>query len=226
MNISIVIPVINEADQIRQSISRAWASGADQVIVVDGGSSDDTSAIAATEKCQLVNSCPGRAAQMNRGAAVSTADVLVFLHADNWLVPGPCEQIRSALADHRINYGGFRQKIECESRIYRWIESGNELRVKWQGLIYGDQAFFIRADKFEHAGGFPDMLLMEDFELSKTLWKTGKPIILPGPTFVSARRWQNAGPIRQTVRNWFLSLAYRMGASPVWLATRYRRHDQ
>lgn len=226
MKISIIIPVINEAGQIRQSIDRAWASGADQVVVVDGGSSDDTPSVASAEDCLLVESKPGRAVQMNRGATESNGDVLVFLHADNWLDPGGCEQIRLALQDVRRNFGAFRQKIENDDWIYRWIESGNELRVKWQGLIYGDQSLFIRSKIFDRAGGFPEIELMEDFAFSKRIRKMGRPILLPGPTFVSARRWENVGPIRQTIRNWYLSLAYRLGASPVWLAARYRRHDK
>ncbi len=226
MKISIVIPVINEAGQIRLAISRAWASGADQVVVVDGGSSDQTPAIAAAENCLLIESRPGRATQLNRGAAESSGDVFVFLHADNWLATDACNQIRSALEDRQIHFGAFRQKIEGEDRIYRWIETGNELRVKWQGLIYGDQALFIRSEMFERAGGFPEIELMEDFAISQRLCKLGRPVVLAGPTFVNARRWKDTGPVRQTLRNWCLSFAYRLGASPVWLAARYRRHDQ
>lgn len=226
MKISIVIPVINEADQVSQAIERAWATGADEVIVVDGGSSDSTSTIAADAECVLVVSKPGRASQMNRGATIATGDVLIFLHADNWLVKDACAQIRAALADRRNSFGAFRQNILSQGRVYRWIESGNQLRVNWQGLVYGDQAFFIRRDVFERVGGFPQIELMEDFELSKRLRKLGKPVMLSGPTFVSARRWESAGPIRQTIRNWFLSLAYRLGASPAWLSARYRRHDK
>lgn len=226
MKISIVIPVINEADHVRQAIGRAWKSGADQVVVVDGGSSDHTNTIVGEAECLFVISRPGRAIQMNRGAAESDGDVLVFLHADNWLAENACEQIRAALEKSQHQFGAFRQKIDSAHVVYRWIEYGNQLRVKWQGLIYGDQSFFIERELFDQVGGFPEIELMEDFELSKCLRPMGKPVLLPGPTFVSPRRWEKAGLIRQTVRNWFLTLSYRLGASPKWLAARYRRHDK
>ena len=226
MKVSIVIPVINEAGQIREAIDRAWESGADQVVVVDGGSSDETWSIAQSARCLLVKSKPGRAIQMNRGAAICDGDVIVFLHADNWICKDACDQIRAALECGQYGFGAFQQKIVCDDWIFRLIESGNQIRVKWQGLIYGDQAFFIRSDWFEEAGCFPEIELMEDFALSRKLREMGRPVLVPGPTFVSPRRWKKAGPIRQTLRNWILSLAYRMGASPQWLAGKYRRHDR
>lgn len=226
VKISIIIPVLNESGRVVQAVDRAWASGADQVIVVDGGSTDSTCDELATTNCQSVASPPGRAVQMNRGANQADGEVLLFLHADNWLVENACDQIREALVDSTIAFGAFRQRIENRHRIYRWIESGNAMRVNWQGLIYGDQAFFIRSQLFELTGRFPELELMEDFAYSRSLRKVGKPVLLEGPTFVSARRWESTGPLRQTMRNWWLSLAFRGGASPGWIASRYRRHDQ
>jgi len=201
VKVSIVIPVINEAGQIRQAIDRAWKSGADQVVVADGGSSDETYSIAQTAPCLLVKSKTGRAIQMNQGAATCDGDVVVFLHADNWIGEDACDQIRAALESGQNGFGAFEQRIESDDWIFRWIESGNRIRVKWQGLIYGDQAFFIRSDWFEKAGCFPEIELMEDFALSRKLRAMGKPVLVSGPTFVSPRRWEKAGPIRQTLRN-------------------------
>ena len=209
-----------------RGIERAWECGADEVVVVDGGSSDGTQEILRKAKCHFVKSSPGRSAQMNAGAKVTEADVLLFLHADNWLSNDACHQIRDAFQESNFGFGAFEQKIGSPDRIYRWIESGNRWRAVRQGLIYGDQALFIRRRLFEQLGGFPKIPLMEDFELSRQTRLVGDAVILPGPTYVSARRWERSGPIRQTLRNWFISCAYRLGASPEWLAKRYRRHDQ
>lgn len=221
VKISIVIPTLNEGEQIRRAIDLAWQSGADEVIVADGGSADGSLDFLKTQNCVVVSSAPGRGTQLNAGAAVATGDVFLFLHADNSLVESGCDQIRTALQDKSVLFGGFKQSVDNNKKIYRWIESGNNLRVKWQGLVYGDQAMFIRRDVFQHEGQFPSIVLMEDFEFSKRLRRISKPILLDGPTFVSARRWEKAGPINQTIRNWFLAAAYRFGASPTWLAKHY-----
>ena len=226
VKISIVIPVVNEIDVIAQSVERAWSAGADEVIVVDGGSTDGTLAELATLDCNSVQSKAGRALQMNNGVKYSTGEVLVFLHADNWLEVNSCAQIRKALKDSGFEFGAFRQRINDDSLLYRWVEFGNELRVKYQGLIYGDQAFFITRKRFDLVDGFPQIDLMEDFQISRTLRKLGRPLLLDGPTFVSPRRWLKVGVVRQTIRNWMMCCAYRLGVSPDRLSQYYRRHDQ
>ena len=226
VKISIVIPVVNEIDVIARSVERAWSAGADEVIVVDGGSTDGTLAKLATLDCKSVQSKAGRAIQMNKGAEYSTGEVLVFLHADNWLEVDSCAQIRTGLKDSGFEFGAFRQRIDGDSLLYRWVEFGNELRVKYQGLIYGDQAFFITRKWFDLVEGFPQIDLMEDFQISRTLRKLGRPLLLDGPTFVSPRRWLKVGVVRQTIRNWMMCCAYRLGVSPDRLSQYYRRHDQ
>ena len=226
LKISVVIPVINEAQQLEQSVTRAWQSGAHEVVVVDGGSTDSTQERAAELDCILTCSPPGRALQLNCGAKAASGDVLLFLHADNWLVADACEQVEELFRTTVHRFGGFRQKIENPRRAFRWIESGNAFRLTRMGLIYGDQAMFVHRDLFHEVGGFPELELMEDFEISRSLKSHGEPALLEGPTFVSARRWERVGLFRQTALNWCLSTAYRCGASPAWIARRYRRHDK
>ena len=226
VKISVVIPVLNEIDLISQAVERAWSSGADQVVVADGGSTDGTLDKLASLNCEFVRSPSGRAIQMNNGAKYSNGDILVFLHADNWLEDNSCSQIRLGMKDSCSEFGAFRQRVNHDSFLYRWVELGNELRVKWQGLIYGDQAFFITRKRFDLVGGFPQIELMEDFQISRTLRKYGKPLLLAGPTVVSPRRWLKGGLVRQTIRNWIMCGAYRLGVSPQRLNQSYRRHDQ
>lgn len=232
MKVTVVIPVINEALSIARAVELAWKAGADEVIVVDGGSSDSTVEICQQTRCRVITSPAGRGIQLNAGAAEATGDVLLFLHADNWLVENSIQQIKSLDVNLDLLFGGFHQRIEHPGRIYRWIERGNAWRIRWRGLVYGDQAMFVSKSLFESAGGFRAIVLMEDLAFSQKL-KTRhsnqpsrpRPQLLAGPTHVDARRWQAAGPIRQTLRNWMLSTAYLFGADPLRLAERYGRHD-
>ena len=211
---------------IQKAITRARLAGGDEVIVVDGGSDDDTVKIAESCGAFVYHDVSGRGNQLNRGAEKASGDLLLFLHADNWLGESVCGQLRTC--PHATNeiWGCFRQKIGDQRALYRWLAKGNEWRVRWQGLVYGDQAMFVNRYLFHSIGGFPNQPLMEDFEISRRLYRKSRPILLDGPTYVSDRRWQRRGVIRQTLTNWSLATRYRMGESPANLANRYRRHDQ
>jgi rSAM/selenodomain-associated transferase 2 len=222
---SIVIPVINESKQLPIAIDRAWEAGAGEVIIADGGSRDGTQAIAETSQCVLVESKPGRGIQLNAGARQATGDIILFLHVDNWLVKNGCQQIAEAMTDSNSRAGFFKQRIESRKLIYRLIEKGNQWRGQYQRLVYGDQAMFIESTLFRELGGFPDITIMEDFAFSQAIRSHTNFVMLEGPTFVSPRRWEKHGPFRQTATNWLLSSAFRLGASPEWIAQRYRRHD-
>ncbi|MEM7782561.1 MAG: TIGR04283 family arsenosugar biosynthesis glycosyltransferase [Planctomycetota bacterium] len=223
-----MIPVINEAENLAEVVENARQAGADEIIVADGGSTDGSRKIAKAMNCELVESAPGRGIQQNSGASIASGDVLLFLHADNRLTPKSCREIRRQFETNQNEtwYGCFRQQIDHSATIYRWIELGNEWRVKWQGLVYGDQAMFVTRKLFDQVGGFPEIRIMEDFEISRRLSRRHRPIILTGPVVVSSRRWNQNGPVRQTFRNWWLSTAFRLGASPEWIETQYRRHDR
>ncbi len=222
VKVSVVIPVLNEGLLIARAIQRAWQAGSDEVIVSDGGSTDATLEIVESENCKLIRSRRGRGNQLNAGAKAATGVIFLFLHADTWLEPAGCDQIRAAFeSDGSLVGGAFRQHIENRKPVYRLIERGNSLRAKWMEIPYGDQGIFIQRDVFQSLGGFPDVPLMEDYIFSKMLKKIGRPLLLPGPIHVDARRWEKNGPLRQTIRNWSICLSYRMGVPPSQLAKWY-----
>jgi len=224
MQVSVVIPALNEAAGIERSVRSAFDAGADEVIVGDGGSRDETAAEATRLGCRVVVSQAGRAIQQNAAAATATGDVLLFLHADNWLAPRSVDQLRAAVSE-TAGCGAFRQRIEARGLSYRALEAGNALRVRWLGAAYGDQGIFVRRDLFEACGGFPATPLMEDLLLMRSLRRRYWPRLLPGPLHVSPRRWQRHGVLRQTWRNWRLLAAERCGVSMETLARQYQRHD-
>ena len=195
------------------------------VLVVDGGSSDGTEEAARQAGARYLQTTRGRAHQLNVGAQAALGDVLLFLHADNWLEPEAGLQLRNALNNHEVLGGAFRQKIDSNKWQYRWIEHGNALRVVWRGLAYGDQAIFIRKTVFEKLGGFPEVSFMEDLLLMRRFRTISRPILLPGPVHVSPRRWQSTGIVRQTLRNWSLISAQTLGISPEKLARFYPVHE-
>ena len=225
MRLSVVIPALNEAANLQRAVVSAWRGGSDEVLVVDGGSDDGTAHLAATLECTLLSAPRGRAAQQNAGARAAAGDVLLFLHADNWLISGDIkEQIVSALANSRRLHGALRQRIDAHGLAYRLLERGNAARVRLLGVPYGDQAIYVRRETFWQLGGFPEVPLLEDLILVQRLRRLAWPALMPGPVAVSPRRWQRQGVIRQTLRNWSLVSRHWLGESPESLAGEYPRH--
>ena len=218
--ISVIIPTLNEAASIAVLIAETRQIGACEIIVIDGGSTDETLA-QATSADRVISSQRGRATQQNLGAAASCGDVLLFLHADCRLPTGAFDSIRAALDDERTVGGCFEQTIAADGRLYRWLEWGNGLRVRWLRMAYGDQAIFIRKSVFEQLGRFPDVKLMEDVLLMRRLRRAGRFVLLPNRITVSARRWQRHGLVRQTLRNGLLLTLALCGVSPNRLARFY-----
>ncbi|HUY88068.1 MAG TPA: TIGR04283 family arsenosugar biosynthesis glycosyltransferase [Pirellulales bacterium] len=224
MKLSIVIPALNEAANIALAVRSARETNPAEVIVVDGGSADRTAELARAAGAAVVESPPGRARQQNVGAQRAAGDVLLFLHADCRLAPDALRQVAEALADPQVECGAFRQRIEAEGLLFRWLERGNAWRVRRRGLAYGDQGIFVRRSVFESLGGFPEVQLMEDVLLLRALRRRSWPALLPGPLHVSARRWRRHGVIRQTARNWLLLSAFQLGMHPDRLANYYSPH--
>jgi rSAM/selenodomain-associated transferase 2 len=226
VRLSVIIPALNEPACVARAVDSAWAAGACEVLVADGGSSDATQQIAANRGATVIDASRGRASQQNAAAQQATGDVLLFLHADNWLEGDVASQVVGALASSPRQHGAFRQRIDAYGVMYRILERANGERVRWLGLPYGDQAFFIRREAFFAAGGFPDVPIMEDVLLMQRLRRRSRPLLLPGPVHVSARRWQRHGVVQQTLRNRALIAAFSAGVSPQNLDRYYPRHDE
>jgi rSAM/selenodomain-associated transferase 2 len=217
--ITVVIPTLNEEQVIEKSVLSAVAAGATEIIVSDGGSRDRTLEIAREAGVsRIVQSLPGRGVQMNSGAQLAENEFVLFLHADNELSDHALEQ----LCDHeKVAWGAFRQRIDSPRKIYRLLEWGNQWRVQWRGVPFGDQGIFVRRSLFEKLGGFAEIPLMEDVEISQRLREIEKPMLLQGPLTISARRWEKRGVLRQTVTNWLIQLSYSRGVPAEQLARRY-----
>jgi rSAM/selenodomain-associated transferase 2 len=220
MRISIIIPVVDEERRIGARL--AELRGFEEVIVVDGESRDRTVEIARGFRGVRVESAPrGRASQMNHGARLAGGDVLLFLHADVSLPPDAATQIAAALGDPRTVAGAFRTwHIAEDGRSAPWLHLA-DLRSRYTGLPYGDQALFVRRDVFWKAGGFPDQPLMEDLELSRRLRRLGRIATVPARVRVSGRRFL-AHPIRDTLLVNAFAFLYRLGVPAASLARLYR----
>jgi rSAM/selenodomain-associated transferase 2 len=222
LKISIIIPVLNEAPTIAQVISTARNAENVEIIVADGGSSDDTVEIAKGEADRVISTTPGRATQMNAGAAASTGDILLFLHADTHLPHGYDTRVRQALENPSIVAGAFELKINAPLLSLRLVEIGVNCRSHFLQMPYGDQAIFLKTVTFNQMGGFPNLPVMEDFELVRRLKKQGRIQIVSMPVLTSARRWQQVGVLKTTAINQIVIIAYFLGVSPDRLGEWYR----
>ncbi len=221
----IVMPVRNEAAGIADSLSALMplvGRGA-RVVVVDGGSTDDTPARARRfEGVEVIAATRGRAAQMNAGARAAGANgVLLFLHADTSLPPDADRLVAQALAAGRRVWGRFDVRITGRARMLRVVAALMNLRSRWSGIATGDQAMFMTRAAFDAVGGFPEQPLMEDIELSKRLKNLSRPACLRQRVTTSGRRWEARGVWPTIVLMWRLRWAYWRGASPQALARRY-----
>ncbi|MGL5058530.1 MAG: TIGR04283 family arsenosugar biosynthesis glycosyltransferase [Microcoleus sp.] len=226
LKISIIIPTLNEAPRIARSISTARNATNVEIIVADGGSKDGTPEIAKSLGVRVISTNPGRAAQMNAGAAAAAGDILLFLHADTLLPDGFDSDARLALAKPHTVAGAFELAIDDRSPLLRLVEIGVNWRSRLLQIPYGDQAIFLLAVTFKKIGGFPDLPLMEDFELVCRLQKCGRIEIVSQPALTSARRWQKLGVVKTTVINQMVIVAYFLGVSPDRLAFWYKGQQQ
>jgi rSAM/selenodomain-associated transferase 2 len=224
MKLSIVIPVLDEAAQIEPLLRELSALRADgcEVIVVDGGSSDGTPALAAPLADRVLQTPRGRACQMNAGAALARADLLLFLHADTRLPPDALALLQARMKAGGHAWGRFDVQIEGSPRMLRVIAALMNLRSRITGIATGDQAIFVRRAAFDVAGGFPEQPLMEDIALSQRLKRVSPPLCLRAKVRTSGRRWERNGIWRTIWLMWSLRLRYWLGAPANRLARAYR----
>ena len=222
MSVSIIIPTWNEADGIAETVRRLGSEKPHEIIVVDGGSNDST-VVCAREADRVLISDPGRAIQMNAGAAVATGEHLLFLHADCRLEVGAIKAVKGALDGSSILAGCFSMRVEADGWGFRSIDACASARVRLTGVAYGDQGLFLRRRDFERLGRFPPIRFMEDVFFSRTLARHGRVVVANKRIYVSPRRWLKVGLVRQTLQNWTLTALALAGVAPDRLAEYYPR---
>jgi len=219
--LSIIIPTLNEIENIEATLRplQTLRAQGHEIIVTDGGSEDTTVALATPLCDRLVHAPRGRALQMNEGARYACGNYLLFLHADSVLPDDAPGLISSALQSS--TWGRFDVRLSGRHWLLRIIESMMNLRSRLTGIATGDQAIFVMRGLFEELGGFPDLALMEDIELSKRLKRHGRPACLKQKVLTSSRRWEAHGILKTVLLMWRLRLAYFFGARPEQLSRHY-----
>lgn len=218
----IIVPVLDEAAYLGQLLGHlddVRRRGA-RLVVVDGGSTDDTLAVARIHADVAVLAPRGRAAQMNAGAAACPGDVLLFLHADTRL-PAHADTLVQRATQGSSAWGRFDVRIDSARPLLRVVAGSMNRRSRWSGIATGDQAMFVRWELFCAAGGFPEIPLMEDIEMSRRLKRYGPPACLREQVTTSARRWERDGVWQTILLMWRLRAAYFLGADPARLARHY-----
>jgi rSAM/selenodomain-associated transferase 2 len=219
--VSVIIPTLNEAAGVADTLTRLRRQAPHEILVADGGSTDGTPDLAAPLADRVLTGVRGRAAQMNHGAAHATGDVLLFLHADCVPEAGALAAAERCLARPGVVAGCFRMTVTASPWVYRLIDACATARVRLTQIAYGDQGLFLRRDTFERVGGFPPLRLMEDVFLGLRLRRLGRVVAAPARVFVSPRRWLRQGVVRQTLRNWALTALAAAGVHPDRLAAYY-----
>jgi rSAM/selenodomain-associated transferase 2 len=215
------MPVLNEEKILARTFSRLELTPDEELVVVDGGSTDRTVRIAREFTGRVLESAAGRGRQMNLGARHARGDILLFLHADSILPKEGFSRIRSALGNEGTSAGAFDIKVEHTSLWFRVIETFSNLRSRLTSVPYGDQGLFMRKETFELIGGFRDVPLMEDIEIARRLKRLGRLMFVRPPVLVSPRRWLHEGLLYATLRDWAIVISYSVLKIPPERLMRY-----
>ncbi|HVO23325.1 MAG TPA: TIGR04283 family arsenosugar biosynthesis glycosyltransferase [Candidatus Margulisiibacteriota bacterium] len=221
MTVSVIIPTLNEARVLSAALARARQPGVQEIIVVDGGSSDATPVIAADHADAVLSARRGRAAQMNAGAERARSPVLLFLHADTLVPDGFAQAALAACQQPGVIGGRFDVELQPPTPLLRLTGALMNWRSRLTHISTGDQAIFIRRDVFERLGGYADIPLMEDVDLSRRMKRAGGIACLHDRVTTSARRWTKNGVVRTILLMWTLRALYFCGVSPVCLQRAY-----
>lgn len=216
--LSVVIPALNAGAVLTECI--ASLAGADEIVVVDGGSMDDTVAVAAEAGAAIVHAPRGRGAQLHAGAAAARGDWLLFLHADTKLGRGWRDAVAQHVASHGDGAACFRFQLDDRVWQARVLERAVLLRVRWLRLPYGDQGLLISRALYEAVGGFRALPLMEDVDLMRRLGPR-RLRMLDVAAVTSAERWRQGGWLRRSARNFACLALYTVGVSPERIARLY-----
>ena len=217
-SLSIIIPAINEADALPATLAAIGCPSDIEILLADGGSTDGTPDLAAAHGVRVVHSAPGRANQMNAGAAAARSETLLFLHADTQLPTHYAEHVETTLAAPNVVAGAFRLAFDDSRTSLRLIAAGANRRSVHRQLPYGDQALFLRRATFIQLGGFRPLPIMEDYDLVRRLRRRGQIAIAPTPVTTAARRWLERGVWRTTLTHQLLLLGWNLGIPPHRLA--------
>lgn len=247
IRLSVIIPALNEAARIGKTLDCIWrnhsgtvgsrtsgegsgespwrdfASLGLEAIVADGGSDDDTMAVARARGARVVTAPRGRGGQMDAGAARATGDFFLFLHADTLLPKGYDGMIRSALCEKGVAVGAFAFSVDASGSRFRRLERMVNWRSVRLQMPYGDQGIFLRSETFREVGGFADMPILEDVDLIRRVRRKGRIANVREPVLISARRWEKIGVWRSTWVNLCMIAGYYAGISPARLARFYYR---
>lgn len=225
-SISVIIPVLNEAGIINETINALTRLPHDarlEIIIVDGGPCRETLNVIQRTDVQKIPGRKGRSCQLNEGARNAAGEILLFLHADTELPLNALNTISSVMKEEKYVGGAFDLGIKSGKPVFRLIETAASLRSRFTRIPYGDQAIFIRKEYFHAAGRFREIPIMEDVELMRRIKKAGDKIyIVPEKVGTSARRWEKEGIVYCTLRNWILITLYSMGVPPEKLAAFYK----
>lgn len=219
--VSIVVPVLNEADRIGATLTRLRRDFPEcELLVVDGGSTDGTPDLA-RPLAEVITAAPGRGGQLNRGAERAGGDVLWFHHVDTVADPGALAQLHAALEDPGVVGGGLTLRFDRSSTALHYLTWTSNQRARRLGWVFGDQAMFVRRTTFEVVGGFPDLPLMEDLEMSRRLRRLGRLVLLAATSTASSRRFEAHGTWSMVLFMQYLKALYFAGVDPHELYRRY-----